>query len=65
MTCIRNAERGHKSSFSERRKADWAARMEQHRENKRFRQQNSGKNSAAHVDRTSQMLDRKTRKPGS
>lgn len=62
---IRNAERGDKTSFGERREADWAARMEQHRENKRMRQQYSGKTSAAHVDRTSQMLDRKTRKPGS
>ncbi|WP_435171144.1 type IV secretion system protein [Falsirhodobacter sp. 1013] len=65
LTGIRNAERGHKSSFGERREADWAARMEQHRENKRFRQQQRGVDSAAHVDRTSQMLNRKTKKPGS
>lgn len=62
---IRNAERGDKTSFGERREADWAARMEQHRENKRMRQQHSGKTSAAHVDRTSTMLDRKTKKSGS
>ncbi|WP_435171633.1 type IV secretion system protein [Falsirhodobacter sp. 1013] len=65
LTGIRNAERGHKSSFGERREADWAARMEQHRENKRFRQQQRGVESASHVDRASQMLDRKTKKPGS
>lgn len=56
---------GPQVQLRERREADWAARMEQHRENKRFRQQQRGTDSASHVDRTSQMLDRKTIKPGS
>lgn len=66
MVGIRNAERGHATSYAERRQANYAAMLEQQRENKRSRQQKSGVDDASHVDRTSQMLDRRTvKKPGS